>query len=344
MEPIVGTVDGRIARFEAVPNQLVEVGTPLVVFEDAILEQDIDLAEIAVMRATAEYDALVDDLQLEEQKTLDLQDYSTGEVKRAQAKVDSIKKQLQTYYDQWQRKKTMLANGHVSRADYDDAYRDYFRVKGQLDEAESLLEERLQVAGVVQKGRYFNGIHFEGHLHELQAAVGKAEQEIVLAVRELDAHLDRRERLVIRAPTTGRVVKLMKNSGSSVKRGEPIALFEREEERVIDVFMTQDELLEIRLGDTVEVYFPATGVKVQTIVDKIDRTQGFIDEIDAKWDWRGASDRTARVTLNFDDLPIAEVRDRFPPGLPAVATFDRASGREMVAWITGGSAMARDRQ
>ena len=262
VEPIVGTVDGRIARLETPLNHLVEAGTPLVIFEDARLEQEIDLAQIAVMRATSAYESAEDALLNERSKTEDLGDYASGEVERARARVRSLKERKATAYAQMNRQKKLLDKGYTSRSHYDDAYSKYIRLKGELEEAQSHLKDRKAVAQKVESGRYFNGLRFEGDLPELESALKKAERDVVLAVRELDAHLDRRERLIVRAPSTGRVVTMMKKEGSSVKRGEPIALFEREEGRVIDVFMTQEDLLEVRLGDRVEVYFPATGEKV----------------------------------------------------------------------------------
>ena len=107
------------------------------------------------------------------------------------------------------------------------------------------------------------------------------------------------------------------------------------EDRVVDVFLTQEELLEIGLGDEASVHFPSSGTRIQALVRTIDRTSGYIDEVESKYDWRGPKDRSAKVTLSFAALPSAEVRERFTPGLPAVVLFQRTTWRETLDRLTG---------
>ena len=106
------------------------------------------------------------------------------------------------------------------------------------------------------------------------------------------------------------------------------------------MFLTQEEALEVGLGDQAAVYFPATGARVTSVVSAVDRTSGYIDEVGSRYHWRGPKDRSARVTLGFTDMDAAEIRRRFAPGLPAVAIFKRAGMQGIMARLPGLSAQA----
>ena len=93
--------------------------------------------------------------------------------------------------------------------------------------------------------------------------------------------------------------------------------------------MTQEEVLEIGLGDTATVYFPSIDQRVAAVVLVIDRTTGYIDEIESRYQWRGPKDRSAKVTLRFLDIERDVIRKRFKPGLPAVVVFERRNTDEV---------------
>ena len=142
-----------------------------------------------------------------------------------------------------------------------------------------------------------------------------------LAKKELAALLDRRQRMNIAAPTDGRLVELVKGPGSAVRKGEVLGYFEREEARVIEVFLTQSEVLHISLGQEARVYVPALDRSVKAQVTSVDRSTAYLNEKSSSYVWRKSDDRTARVTLMFSELNESTIRQQFSPGTPAVVLF-----------------------
>jgi hypothetical protein len=155
----------------------------------------------------------------------------------------------------------------------------------------------------------------------MQNEVQYLSAELELARKELDALMAKRDRINISAPTDGRLVELTKSAGSAIKKGEVIGYFEREEARVVEVFLTQNEILNISLGQNARVYLPAMDESIRAKVVSVDRSQAFLDGDAVRYNWRSSEDRTARVTLLFEELAETTIRQLYAPGTPAVVLF-----------------------
>jgi multidrug resistance efflux pump len=329
IEPILATTDGRIEGIAAAPGRALTPKARLIVIEDAGLQQKIELARVHVDRATLELLASQKELEAEKEKLRDYRTIALAEIERADARIRSLEKQVSLAGNQKQRFDTLLRQGWTTKSRLDDIQARHVELAGRLEEARSLMHERRLLLDSIEDGRFFNGGKFEGRLRELQVAVDLAADRVMLAKDELSTLRRQKERLVLSAPAGGRLLKLLKNVGSTVKRGERIALFERDEARVIEAYLTQEEILEIGLGDEATIYFPSIDQRIRAFVVNIDRTTGYIDEMESRYEWRGPSDRSARVTLHFADLTADEIRHRFSPGLPAVVVFHRRNTDEM---------------
>ena len=150
-----------------------------------------------------------------------------------------------------------------------------------------------------------------------------------LAEAELLAQERHRTSQVLTAPTDGRVISTLRPPQTFVRRGDELALFERDEQRTIQAFLTQEEVLQIGLGDKAIIYLPSRDQRASAVVTHIDRTMGFVDEMDSQFIWRGPRDRSARVTLEFVGISEDALRRRYQPGLPAVVIFERRSTSEI---------------
>lgn len=340
IEPLLAATDGRVTRLHAAPGQLVEAGTPLISLADPDLEEDIAFAEIRVKRARLAVDGLEEEAQLERGKLADYRAFALKQIDKAKSQLSSLDKRLATVRVQAERMQTLVAENWVPQASYEEVAGELARLVGEREQAAISLREREAVLSLVDSGRYFTGERFEGRLDEIEAAIAVATREVELAAEELMALQSRRDGQTIVAPARGRLIQVVKSPGGSTRRGEPIALFERDEDRVVDVFLTQEELLEVGLHDEAVIFFPSTGTRVEARVAAVDRTSGYIDEVESKYDWRGPQDRSAKVTLSFARLPPAQVRERFTPGLPAIAMFERTRLRDWWARLTSFRAYA----
>lgn len=325
VQPLLATTDGLVKKVLVYPGNSVLRQVPLMAFSNSSLQQRIDIAKVRIDRALLTMRTREKELDAERDKFGDYRLIAQSEVERITARIHSLQHRATLARAQVERFSTLRREGWATQSKLDDVELEYHTLNGELEQARVLMHERRELLDSIEAGRFFDGKRLEGKLQDLQAAAELAADEVMLAKDELTTLLRQRNSLIVPAPHNGRVLTLYKDDGATVKRGEQVGLFERDEARTVDAYMTQEEVLEIGLGDKATAYFPSLDRKVRAVVTDIDRTQGYLDEMGSRYQWRGPKDRSAKVTLQFLDIPLNEVRTSFPPGLPVVVIFERRS-------------------
>lgn len=318
IQPLYASSDGRIVKVSIDPFVEVEPDAPLIVIEDPALRRAIEMAEISVNRATVVLIAKQKMLDAENARTRDYRMIALSQLEQINAKVRALETQVQLALQQVEN----LSDG-TATTELNQAQSNYAALQGELETSLQLQRERTLLIQDMSAGHFYSGSKLEGRLAELQANVDLHWEQVRFAKDELLALERQRDRLVLSAPSSGQLVKLLVPRGTHVKRGERVALFERDEARTIDAFLTQEEILQVGLGDHAEIFFPSLGRKVEAIVLDVDRTAGFIDEVNSQYLWRGPKDRSAKVSLGFINIPDAVVRQIYAPGTPAIVIFKR---------------------
>lgn len=323
IEPIFATADGKIENVVARPGQELPTNAALVVIENAKVEEKIEMAKIKIERETMELVARRKALAAEEAKMTDYRTMMLTKLEQASARVRALEKQVLLAEGRLRRVRDLGDKGWVTRSKVDLAKKDHAIIKGQLESAMAGRREKRELLKSIAEGRFVQGDKLDSRLVELRANVDLGWDRVMLAKDELLALQRHKDRLTLSAPGDGRLVRLFKSKGSSVKSGERIALFERSEARTIEAFLTQEEILQIGLGDEAIVHFPALDISARAHVVDIDRTGGYIDDRRARYDWRDATAKSGRVVLEFADMTSDDIRGRFLPGMPAVVNFKR---------------------
>ncbi len=132
----------------------------------------------------------------------------------------------------------------------------------------------------------------------------------------------------------------MRRSGSNVRVGDAVALFERNSERVLYAFVTQSDVVHIALGDKAQVFFPAQNLTATATVTAVDRAGGFLDDVETRYTWKTARDplirhtdrdKTARITLQINDEDKSAAQKVLDLGTPAIVSFKRRWAESMFA-------------
>jgi len=323
IEPILATADGKIERVIANTGEALPTNTALFVIENAKVEERIEMAKIKVERETMELVVRQKTLEAERAKAVDYRTMMLSKVEQASARVRALERQHSLVEKRVKRLINLKEQGLTTRTRVEEARAEYAVIKGQFEEALAQKRENQKFLKSVKEGRYVDGNKINSRRVELQAEVDLGWDRIMLAKDELMALQRHKERLTLAAPSNGRVIKVFKGRGSSVKSGESIGLFERAEGRSIRAYLTQAEVLQVGLGDEALVYFPALDRSVRAIIVDIDRSGGFVNERQASYEWTDANARNALVKLEFLDLAMEQVRRRFLPGMPAIVNFER---------------------
>lgn len=321
IEKIISTTDGKISKVTIQINELVVEGDKLISIEDARVEREIELAKVEIERIRSELEQKQKELAIERDKLDDYRYVTLNKIDGLTTNIKSLNKRRQYAQNNTDRLSKLIINNVITKRELDTAESALVEIEGELDVAKLESKKYRTLLKKIDAGRYFTGERFEGMSRELEAEVSNLKEEVALTTRELVILYEHRERLTITAPSNGRLLAMLKTNGSSTKRGETIALFERDENRVIEVYLTQEEVMYIKMGNKARVYFPSRDIVINTQVKTIDRTEGYIDEVQSRYNWRGRKDRTAKVTLQILDYNDEEIRQQFTPGLPAVVIF-----------------------
>lgn len=323
IEPIRATADGKIGKVLFSLNTPVLARAPLIVIEDARLEESLDRAKVEIDRRTVLLMAKQKELKAERERLKHYRAITLTQLEQTSANVRALVKRVLLAANQINRFTELRAKGWTTQAKQDEAVSIHAELLGELEQARLDHEQKKLMLKQIEKGHFFSGKKIEGQIKELQAQADLAWDQVMLAKDELIALERHRERLIVTAPVNGRVVKQLRSMGNVIKKGEEVALFERDEARVIAAFLTQEEILEVGLEDMATVYFPSLDMRIKAQVIRIDRTSGYVDEMRSRYEWRGPNDRSALVTLKISDFDEEAVRQRFAPGLPAIVIFAR---------------------
>lgn len=321
IERVFSTTDGRIEKVAVTLDTLVPQGTALIQIQDAKVEEQIALAQIRIERDRALLETRREELAIEQDKLIDYHQFVEKNVKQAQIVVESLTVQHRLAQKDVLRHSKLIQSGAVSKKHLDVAIRLKTALSAELNLAKVNLDKQKYNLKTVSNGRYFTGGHFEGRVKEIRAEVNRLKQEVTHTTQELLALYQRRESLTVHASSPGRIVQVIKSNGSSTKRGETIALFERDEQRIVDVYLTQDEVIGVELFQPARIFFPSLDSLVAGKVIAIDRTEGFLHERESRYSWRSNEERTAKVTLAFTELSKEQIRQQYKPGLPAIIVF-----------------------
>jgi len=324
IEAVVSSTDGKIRNVSVNINQIMPQGAPLITIESPVIEESLERARIKVSRNKLLLERLRQEREVSLAQMKDLQGYSNLKYEKLELHVDTLRKEERMAHLQDDRMLELFYQGFASKRDSDVAAAEHASIKRQVLSAVNELNEQSRALKSLDHGRYYSGNKFEIDMNNLNAEIEQVKNNITMDTQELLALYEHKEDLNLFAPTKGRLVELLKHPGSATKRGETIAIFERDEQRKLEVFLTQQEVLAITIHQVARVYFTSIDMTVNAIVIKIDRAYNSIDSLDTRFTWHDNRERNARVTLNFLGLDTQDIRSKITAGLPAVVNFPNA--------------------
>ena len=348
VETITANADGKLEWTAVKPGQPVKAGDVVVKLLDSQLQRELEMAEIAVQEQKAKLGGLKR-RHLEELERI--RGYAAIEMKnieQTKLEVEALSRQLQLATQQEQRLRWLHERGYTTLTRVDEAARQAIALQKDLDVRRVELASRIELSEQNVGKRLFSGsavagtAEISGKLAEIEADIRLGEHEIEIAQQRHTASLRHQDRLAIRSPFDGVVVELPHVNEANIRRGDVIAVIEQQRMREITAWLNQDEVLHVGLGDEVTLFIPSVRETLKARVTRIDRTSGFVEEQkrahNPGYRWRGAIDRTAKVTLAFSDPARIVDTDRYRPGLPVVAIFPQRTTNSILSSLTQAAA------
>jgi len=321
IEAVVSSTDGKIRKVSASINQMIPQGSALVFIENPAIEENLERAKIKISRNKLLLERLRQEREVAVEQMLDYQGYSKLKLEKLELHVETLRKQERMSHLQDNRVQELFYYGHASKRDVDLAAAEHASLKREVLSAVNDLNGQSRTMESLKNGRYYSGNKFEFDMNNLNVKIEEIKQNITMDTQELLALYEHKEDLNLYAPSNGRLVELLKHPGSATRRGETIAVFERDEQRKLEVFLTQEEVLSIRINQMARVYFTSLDMAVDAIVTEIDRAYNSVDSLDSSFIWHDNTKRNSRVTLNFVGLESNVNREKIKAGIPAVVNF-----------------------
>ncbi|MBU2580305.1 MAG: HlyD family efflux transporter periplasmic adaptor subunit [Alphaproteobacteria bacterium] len=339
-ETVRSKADGRVEFVGLKPGDSVRSGEILLHVKDDKLERDIEIADIAIKEREARLNYLRQ-RHLEELERV--QGYASIETKnlhQSRLTMEAVETSLSVASDQYARLRTLYKKGFVTQSRHDEAFDRLTTLEKRLASQRIEHETRAALASADMGKRLYNGDELVGRAAEMGAEVQLAEREMALTRQRYEANLRMRDNLAVRAPFDGTILKLPRFDKVPVRQGDVIAVLEQRRDRQVTAFLTQHEVAKIGQGDPAILYVPALGETLSGRVIAIDRTSGFIDEQGQRtrpgYVWRGPADRSAEVTIGFDDDNDIRDHERYRSGLPVTVIFERRAENSILSGLVAG--------
>ncbi len=325
IESVLSPTDGKIRKVAVSLNQLVSQGAPLINIENPSIEEKLERAKIKISRNNLMLERLRQEREVAIDQMEDYQGYSKLKFEKIELHVETLRKQERMAHLQDNRIQELFYYGYASKRDSDVAAAEHASLKREVLSAVNDLNEQGRAMESLKNGRYYTNDKFEIDMNNLNVRIDQVKQNITMDTQELLALYEHKEDLHLYAPSDGRLVELLKSPGSATKRGETIAIFERNEQRKLEVFLTQEEILAIKINQMARVYFTSIDMSIDAIVTEIDRSYDSVDSSATSFTWHDNTQRNSKVTLKFIGLEGSIHKDKVRIGLPAVVNFPNAS-------------------
>jgi multidrug resistance efflux pump len=342
VETVTAPGDGQVRWAGIKPGDHVKQGEVVLTLVDSQIQREIDLAEIAVQEKKARLNNLKRH-HLEELERI--RGYATVEMKnirQTKVELESLAERIALAARNEERIKALHARGFATDQKLEEATRALITLRKEHEIRRIELGARIELSEQNLGKRMYTGNETigsgdlqQGRLAEIEANIRLGEHEIHLAQQRQIATLAHRDRQSVRAPFEGTVLELPRFDSASVRRGDVIAIIEQRRARQITAYLNQDEVLRVGNGDEAVVYVPSLSEILKAKVVRIDRTSGFLREQDQRhapgYNWRGPTDRSAKVTLEFAEPAKVADNEVYRSGLPVVVVFPQRSTNSFIA-------------
>lgn len=337
VETVQAQADGKIEYAEVKPGDPVKAGQIILNVFDNILEREIEMADIAIREQKAKLIYLKRRQTDELDKLKGFAAVDTKNLQTSKIELDNLTAQLQFAKNQVERLGLLHSKGFATDTKLEDAQKQVLSISKAYELRKLEIVTQAELAQGNFGKRFFNGDNMVGDLAQLEAQVRLAEHEVQLSLQKQSTLFNHRSNLNVRAPFDGTVLDLPHVSNAQIRRGDVIAKIEQRKDRSITAYLTQDEVLKIGVGDETTVFIPALKETLKARVIKIDRTSGFVREQEQRanpgYAWRGPTDRSARVTLMFDEPAKVADHEQYRSGLPVVVIFPQRSTNSLITAI-----------
>ena len=273
------SVSGRLVQVHVTEGDTVKKG-------DVVMELDAKDTELSIKKTKAQIAQL--DAQIAStsgtqavnyQKADNDETQSFRQIDQQRAAVSSAQATLKTAQLDYDRKTSLVEAGAIAQSQLDDATMTLNVAQAAVEQQQQLLDKLL--AGAQDTGAT-DGIALPTIAQERASAANMSNdvsalesqrQALVVQLEELETQ---KERLTLRAPEDGKVLKVLSKEGEMVQAGTPVVLLESNRS-YYDVYLSEEQAAGLHEGDEVTGVTVAGKKEVRGTVQLLTQAPGFAD-------------------------------------------------------------------
>ena len=273
------SVSGRLVQVHVTEGDTVKKG-------DVVMELDAKDTELSIKKTKAQIAQI--DAQIAStsgtqavnyQKADNDETQSFRQIDQQRAAVSSAQATLRNAQLDYDRKTSLVEAGAIAQSQLDDATMTLNVAQAAVEQQQQLLDKLL--AGAQDTGAT-DGIALPTIAQERAsaanmsndvAALESQRQALVVQLEELETQ---KERLTLRAPEDGKVLKVLSKEGEMVQAGTPVVLLESNRS-YYDVYLSEEQAAGLSEGDEVTGVTVAGKKEVKGTVQLLTQAPGFAD-------------------------------------------------------------------
>ena len=273
------SVSGRLVKVHVTEGDVVKKG-------DVVMEIDAKDTDLAIKKTKAQIAQL--DAQIASTSGAQAVNYlkadndetqSFRQIDQQRAAVASAQATLRNAQLDYDRKSSLVEAGAIAQSQLDDATMTLNVAQAGVEQQQQLLDKLL--AGAQDTGAT-DGIALPTIAQERAsaanmsndvAALESQRQTLVVALEELETQ---KERLTLRAPEDGKILKVLSKEGEIVAAGTPVVLLESNRS-YYDVYLSEEQAAGLSEGDEVTGVTVAGKKEVKGTVQLLTQAPGFAD-------------------------------------------------------------------
>jgi multidrug resistance efflux pump len=284
---VIAPATGSVKSIKFNERDTVEEAQDMIIFEDPDLEQNIERASLRLEEA------------LSANGSSGKHTTVSPEAAAARASANALQQTLNIKSSALSRLKALQAQGLAVQRDVDRAQAEYFDAKAELSKA-------------------------------MERVTGSATQTtstaslLSIADGEYNLLKSQRDRLLVKAPAKGRIIKMLQREGTTVRYGDPVAIFQHDDPKYVEAYLTREEALSVAVGDIATVYFPSFGKDLDFRVSDVDYASQLVSHRDGMYVMQQAGlTRDVLVRLVLSEDQYKDLVEQIVPGTSAEVIFSK---------------------
>ena len=280
-------IGGRLVKEMVQESQEVKQGDILMVLDSTDIDLSIERLQTQVNQMDAQINQMKGTIQIGFAKTStsELQTYRT--IEQQKMAVDAAKASYSNQQLTYNRRKVLATSGAISQSELDSAQMAMDVASANMAQQQRLLEKMLAGTSEVARGQvlasgdasniYLPEIdqqrqELENSKFGVEILMGQKES-LLVELKELQV---KKERLTLRAPENGKILKIIAKTGEMVAPNAPVILLESKR-FYYDIYLDETQAAKLKTGDEVAGNVVASNKSVNGMIRLIAAAPGFAD-------------------------------------------------------------------